>query len=67
MIVVKLSDYWQGIVDYYYEHVQPTSPNKSIWEWVDENFNCSGSLYSKVLKFTNEQDFVAFRLLIPKK
>lgn len=67
MITVTITDYWQGIVNYFYSNIQPNNPELSIWKWLKKDFDCNGSMNSSVLRFNNDQGYTAFRLTIPKK
>ena len=67
MIIVSMSDVWENIVSYYYDHIQPTK-DISIWTWIEDEY--SGQRYNylpkqdfyQYIRFENAADAAAFKL-----
>lgn len=62
---VVLKDYWDSIVEYYYNNIQPVRPDTSIFVWLKEDFNCHRHMRYG-LEFVDSEDFLAFRLILAK-
>lgn len=55
MIKVLQRQYWNKIVDYYYEHVHwDSDPAPSLYEWIEKEYQGSTSLGAKYIYFDDE-------------
>ena len=67
-MLIKISDVWKDIVDYYYKEIQPERPDVSIWEWINCEYNGNRSGYNpstglhEYLLFEDDIDATAFKL-----
>lgn len=54
-MILNKSDYWEKLVDYYYDNVHwDEDPCPTIFQWLERDFNAHANLYSTHIQFDDE-------------
>lgn len=62
-ITLKKSDFYEKLVDYYYDNVHfAVSPTPSIYEWASKEYGATIYRYHDVITFKRGKDATAFTL-----
>ena len=72
MFRIDMARNWPLIVRYYYDNLPPdTLADKSIWEWLEEEFGATrfytqrkGHVVATALRFRDKSDLTAFILKV---
>lgn len=63
MTRLRKSNYWDRIVNYYYDHVwRTTDQTPEICEWMKQEYNVDASRQSDWMEFSNAADATVFAL-----
>ena len=56
VIFVDKYKYWPTLIEYYYDHIHwDTSPTKSIYEWLDQEYGALTNLESEFIFFREQK------------